>query len=187
MKEEVRKELIKLRKNLSKNEILEKSEKIKNKLFKMTEFKESPTILFYVSYDNEVYTHEMIKDSITNKKNVVVPLTDKKNKILILSKLDSWDDLNPGAYNILEPKKEKIKEISVDELDLIIVPGVGFDQQGHRIGHGKGYYDNLLKNSEKLTIGLAFEFQIIKNIPIEKHDIPIDKIVTEKRLIDCKN
>jgi 5-formyltetrahydrofolate cyclo-ligase len=187
MKEEVRKELIKLRKNLSKNEILENSEKIKNRLFKMTEFRESSTILFYVSYDNEVYTHKMIKESITIKKNVVVPLTDKKNKILILSKLDSWDDLGPGAYNILEPKKEKIKEISVNELDLIIVPGVGFDNHGHRIGHGKGYYDNLLKNFEKLTIGLAFEFQIIKNIPIEKHDIPIDKIVTEKRLIDCKN
>jgi len=187
MKEEVRKELIKLRKNLSKNEILEKSEKIKNRLFKMTEFRESSTILFYVSCDNEVYTHEMIKESITNKKNVIVPLTDKKNKILILSKLDSWDDLSIGAYNIFEPKKEKIKEISVDELDLIIVPGVGFDQHGHRIGHGKGYYDNLLKNSDIRTIGLAFEFQIIKKIPIEKHDIPIDKIVTEKRLIDCKN
>jgi 5-formyltetrahydrofolate cyclo-ligase len=187
MKEEVRKELIKLRKNLSKNEILENSEKIKNRLFKMTEFRESSTILFYVSYDNEVYTHKMIKESITIKKNVVIPLTDKKNKILILSKLDSWDDLGLGAYHILEPKKEKIKKISIDELDLIIVPGVGFDNHGHRIGHGKGYYDNLLKNFEKLTIGLAFEFQIIKNIPIEKHDIPIDKIVTEKRLIDCKN
>ena len=183
MKEEVRKELIKLRKNLSKEELLEKSNKIKNRLFKINEFVQSTTILFYVSYDNEVYTHEMIKDSITNKKNVAVPVTDKKNKKLILSKLESWDDLSLGAYNILEPKKEKIKEISIDEIDLIIVPGVGFDESGHRIGHGKGYYDNLLKNSKSPTIGLAFEFQVIKNIPSEKHDIPIDKIVTEERII----
>jgi len=186
MKDRIRKELIDLRKNLSKNDVLKKSNKIKNRLFKMKEFKLASTILFYVSYDNEVYTHEMIKDCITNKKNVVVPVTDKKNKLLILSKLESWDDLCLGAYNIFEPKKEKIKEISIDKLDLIIAPGVGFDQQGHRIGHGKGYYDNLLKNSKAPTIGLAFEFQIIKNIPIEKHDIPMDEIVTEKRIIVCK-
>ena len=186
MKEEIRKELIDLRKNLSNIEVLEKSNKIKNRLFKMKEFNDASTILFYVSYDNEVYTHEMIKDCITNKKNVVVPITDIKNKKLIISKLESWDDLSLGAYNILEPKKEKIKEISIDELDLIIAPGVGFDEKGNRIGHGKGCYDNLLKNSKASIIGLSFEFQIIKNIPIEKHDIPIDKIVTEKRIIVCK-
>ncbi len=186
MKNKVRRELMKLRKNLSKYEVLQKSNKIKNRLFKMKEFKQASTIMFYVSYDNEVYTHEMIKDCIANKKNVVVPIVDKKNKKLILSKLGSWDDLRPGAYNILEPKKEKIKEISIDELDLIIVPGVGYDEQGNRIGHGKGYYDNLLKNSIALTIGLAFEFQIIKKIPIEKHDVTINKIVTEERIIVSK-
>ncbi len=187
MKQEVRKKLLMLRKNLSKNEVLEKSEKIKYRLFKMSEFTQASTILFYVSYDNEVYTYEMIKESIANKKKVVVPFTDIANKRIVPSKLDNWDDLKPGAYNILELNKEKIKEISISELDLIIVPGVGFDKHGHRIGHGKGYYDNLLKNSEKLTIGLAFEFQIIENIPIEKHDVSIKKIVTEKRVIYCKN
>ncbi len=109
MKNKVRRELMKLRKNLSKYEVLQKSNKIKNRLFKMKEFKQASTIMFYVSYDNEVYTHEMIKDCIANKKNVVVPIVDKKNKKLILSKLGSWDDLRPGAYNILEPKKRKNK------------------------------------------------------------------------------
>jgi len=186
MKDEVRKKLINLRKNLSKEEVLEKSCKIRDRLFKMKDFKQASTILFYVSYNNEVYTHDMIKFCISNKKNVVVPIADKKNNKLILSKLENWDDLSIGSYNILEPKKEKMKEISVDEIDLIIVPGVGFDEKGHRIGHGKGYYDSLLKNVKSPTIGLAFEFQIIKNIPFEKHDVPVDKIVTEKRIIFCK-
>lgn len=186
MKNKVRKKLISLRKNISKEELLEKSNKIKNRLFKMKDFKQVSTILFYVSYNNEVCTHEMIKDSIKNRKNVVVPVTDKKNKKLILSKLESWDELIPGAYNILEPKKEKIKEISIKDIDLIIVPGVGFDEKGNRIGHGVGYYDNLLKNSKSKFIGLAFEFQVIKNIPIEEHDIKMDKIVTEERIIICK-
>ena len=186
MKEDIRKRLIEKRKKLSEKELLEKSKQIKKRLFEMSEFQKASNILFYVSYDNEVYTHEMIKDSISNKKNIVVPVTDKKNNDLILSKLNSWDDLTLGAYYILEPKKEKIKEISIDELDLIIVPGVGFDSCGNRIGHGKGYYDKLLKNSEALTIGLSFEFQVVEKIPNEKHDVSIDMIVTEKKILRIK-
>ncbi len=185
MKEELRGELIKKRKELPKNEVLEKSKQIEKGLFEVDEFKKASTILFYVSYDNEVYTHEMIKECISEK-NIVVPVTDKLRGKMILSKLDNWGDLAIGSYNILEPKKEKIKEISIDDVDLIIVPGVGFDERGNRLGHGKGYYDNLLKNSTSLKISLAFDFQIVENIPTEKHDIPVDKIITEKRVIDCK-
>ena len=185
MKNKIRQELILKRKNLLKNEVLEKSKEIKNRLFEIDEFKKASTILFYVSYDNEVYTHEMIKYNISIGKNILVPVTDKQHRRLIISKLNNWNDLVVGPYNILEPKKEKIKEISVDNVDLIIVPGVGFDEKGHRIGHGKGYYDKFLKNSKSISIGLAFEFQIVKYIPTEKHDISVKKIVTEKRVIDC--
>ena len=82
-----------------------------------------------------------------------------------------WDDLEPGSYGILEPNSEKIRKISTEKIDLIIVPGIGFDSKGNRIGHGKGYYDNLLKNSKKaIHIGLAFEKQIVIKIPVEYHD-----------------
>ena len=185
MKEELRKELMKIRNNLSESELLEKSKQIKKRLYEMKEFQQASAILFYVSYDNEVYTHDMIKECIS-KKNIVVPITDKQKRRLILSKLDNWDDLTIGSYNILEPKKDKIKPVSIDDVDLIVVPGVGFDEKGNRLGHGKGYYDNLLNHSNALKIALAFEFQIVENIPTEKHDIPVDKIVTEKRIIDCQ-
>lgn len=186
MKEELRKKIMKMRKNLSKFEVLEKSNQIKKNLFDIKELKQARTILFYISYDNEVYTHDMIKESMSSGKNVVVPVSDKENRRLILSELDSWDDLDYGSYNILEPEKEKIKEISADKIDLITVPGVAFDTRGHRIGHGMGYYDGLLKKSKKaLHIGLAFEFQIVDKVPEKKHDIPVDKIVTEERIIDC--
>jgi 5-formyltetrahydrofolate cyclo-ligase len=187
MKDEVRRILIEQRNNLTKKEILEKSNIIKNKLFELKEFKNAGTILFYVSYDNEVFTHEMIIQSISNKKNVIVPISDKKKKKLILSKLKNWDDLSIGSYGILEPKKEKIKKVSINKIDLIIVPGVGFDIKGNRIGHGKGYYDILLLNSKVLRIGLAFELQIVKKIPVESYDIAVNKIVTEKKVINCSN
>jgi len=187
MKHKIRKELIKTRKKLSKKEVLEKSNRIKKRLFGINEFKKASTILFYVSYDNEVYTHDMIKESMSNNKNVIVPISDRKNRRLILSKLNNWDDLILGSYGILEPSKDKIKETSIEKVDLIIVPGVGFDKTGRRIGHGKGYYDNLLKNSTNaLHIGLAFEAQIVKKIPTESHDLPVNKIITEKRVIDCR-
>lgn len=186
MKREIRKTILEIREKLPKKEVFEKSNSIKNKLFEMKEFREADSILFYVSYDNEVYTHDMVKECITYKEQIGVPISNKKNRSLILSRLSKWDDLEIGSYGILEPKKDKIKEISIDDIDLIIVPGVVFDETGHRVGHGKGYYDNLLRNSKKaLHIGLAFEFQIVNIVPVEKHDIPVDKIVTEKRVIDC--
>ena len=108
MKNHIRKQLIKTRRNLTFNEVLDKSKIIKNKLFRTKDFKQASTILFYISYNNEVYTHEMIKEQLTSEKIIVVPISDKKNRSLILSELENWDDLSVGSYNILEPKKEKI-------------------------------------------------------------------------------
>jgi 5-formyltetrahydrofolate cyclo-ligase len=188
MKQELRKAILEIRRKLPTKEVFEKSDSIKNKLFEMKEFKGADSILFYVSYDNEVFTHDMIKECLSNGKDVIVPISNKENKNLILSKLNEWNDLNIGSYGILEPRVDKIKNISIDEIDMVVVPGVGFDEKGRRIGHGKGYYDNLLRNSKKaFHIGLAFEFQIVERIPAEKHDIPVDKIVTEKRIIPCSN
>jgi len=188
MKGKLRKELMEIKRNLSKIEVLNKSNQIKERLFSLKEFKQAHAVLFYISYDNEVYTHDMIKESISKGKRIVVPISDKENRRLILSEFDEWNNLEPGSYGILEPRKDKIKEISVEEVDLIIVPGVGFDEKGHRIGHGKGYYDNLLRNSTKaLHIGLAFELQIVDHVPTEEHDVPLDGIITEKRVINCKD
>ena len=186
MKDELRKIVKEKRNRLQKIDVLTKSSQIKKRVFDLKEFKQAKTVLFYVSYDNEVYTHDMIKECLLSDKTVIVPITDKESRRLILSELNNWDDLEIGSYNILQPKKERMKEISLDMIDLIIIPGVGFDEQGHRIGHGMGYYDRLLNGSQNIShIGLAFEFQIVDEIPAEKHDLPVDKIVTEERIIDC--
>jgi len=183
-KDQLRKEIKKKRKNLSKDELREKSTAIKNRLFKMKLFRHAQTILFYVSYSNEVYTHDMIKESIAIGKHVIVPKSVTQDNTLILSKLKSWGDLEIGAYNILEPKKETIGEVDVESIDLIIVPGVVCDESGNRIGHGKGYYDRLLNKSQNMpAIGLAFELQMVDNIESEQHDEKIDVIITEDRIM----
>ena len=186
MKDRLRKSIEKKRNTLSTSEVLEKSSRIKKRIFEMDLFRDAQTILFYVSYGNEVYTHDMIKESISLGKTVVVPKSVTKNNALILSRLTDWNNLEVGAYNILEPKQESIEQVDVESIDLIIVPGVVFDESGNRIGHGKGYYDRLLDDSQNIpNIGLAFELQMIDNIESEKHDEKIDVVITEDRIVKC--
>ena len=112
---------------------------------------------------------------------------------LELFHLQSMDELETGMYGILEPSQElrrlPQKQVELKELDLIMVPGVGFDANGARMGHGKGYYDKLLENARPDTplVALAFECQIFDEIPVASHDVFMDKIITESRLIECGN
>jgi 5-formyltetrahydrofolate cyclo-ligase len=184
MKEKLRKEIKEKRRKLSKEEQRKKSKLIKRELFSLKEYKNVKTVLFYVSYNSEVFTHDMIKDAL-EKKKVVVPISNVNNETLILSILESWSDLKPNSYGILEPKREYIKEISINDIELIIVPGVAFDKYGNRVGHGKGYYDKLLEKAKAKSVGLCFEFQLSEKIPIKSYDIPVDMIITEKRIIYC--
>jgi 5-formyltetrahydrofolate cyclo-ligase len=186
MKEKLRKEIKEKRKKQTKEENRKKSKEIKEKLFGLSEYMDANTVLFYISYNGEVFSHEMIKEALKDK-IVVVPISNTKDETLSLSVLESWDDLEIGSYGIFEPRKECIKEVSIDDIDLIIIPGVAFDLKGNRMGHGKGYYDKLLEKTKATSIGLCFECQIIDRIPTEKHDIPVTMIITEERIIDCNN
>lgn len=186
MKKILREQILKRRMALAPSEVLEKSVLIQQRLFNSSWYQDAHTILFYVSYNNEVHTHVMVQDSLLHGKTVIVPKTDTKNKTLILSALFSWDDLCPGAYTILEPREKCIKEVLLASIDLCIIPGVVFDCNGNRIGYGGGYYDRLFKTRNHAhRIGLAFEVQIVSTIPSERHDVQVDKIITEERIIEC--
>ena len=186
MKNKIRSEILKTRRCLTQADVAEKSKRIKQRVFGLDVYKKAKTILFYVSYGNEVSTHEMIQESLAAGKRVVVPKANEKNHTLSLSLLSEWGELSPCSYNILEPRSECIKEVAVKSIDLMILPGVVFDEKGNRIGHGLGYYDRLLQIEKKApVIALAFECQVVKNIPAEKHDMRVEKIITEDRVIDC--
>ena len=186
MKEILRKQIKEKRRKQTKEEQRKKSKEIKEKLFSLKEYKDAKTVLFYISYNGEVFTHEMIKEALKNKK-VVVPISNKEKQTLGLSVLESWSDLEISSYDILEPKKECIKNVSIDDIDLIVVPGVAFDRNGNRMGHGKGYYDKLLSTTKATTIGLCFGFQLVEKIPTEPHDKPVNILITEKKLLNRNN
>lgn len=178
-KEKIRKKLIKKRNSLSTYEVLKKSNEIILNLKKLKEFKKARRIACYISFGNEVYTHGLIKEFL-NKKEILVPFVDREKKELKLSYIKDWKELHQGAYGILEPKKEFLK--IRNDVDLILVPGIAFDERGHRIGYGEGYFDRLLSKIDAVKIGLAYEFQILKEIPYEEHDEKVDIIVSEKKI-----
>jgi len=186
----VRGNLKSLRSKLPRKEVVTKSDQIQKMLFSSSEFQCAKTVCFYVAKGNEVQTERMIKDSLQLGKRVLVPITDKKSGKLVLSELFDFDsELEPGTFGILEPKPACRREVSATEAEVIIVPGVAFDIRGHRMGHGKGYYDRFLRHVSSLKtgalfVGLAYESQVLDEIPHGPNDMPVHRIVTEKRVIN---
>ncbi|MBL7054519.1 5-formyltetrahydrofolate cyclo-ligase [Candidatus Woesearchaeota archaeon] len=186
MKQTLKKQIIKKRNSLTEQEVKEKSKKIIGNLKALEEFQKAKNILFYVSVNNEVDTHEIIKELLkAEEKNIIVPYTMRGKPRIFLSKLKDFTELEPRSFGILEPKEKYIKGVDKGKLDLIIVPGIAFDKNGHRIGYGYGYYDRFLKtiNEDTVKIGLAYKFQIIEKIPEEEHDVPLNIIVMAKEII----
>jgi len=184
MKKSLRESMLEKRNSLSKEEIAEISIKIKENLFGLDEFKKSKVVMFYVSFNNEAYTHDMIKESFKSKL-VVVPKT--LNNEIEPSIIIDFEQLIPsGKFGILEPIEAA--KINIKNIQAVIVPGIAFDKNGHRLGFGFGYYDKFLAKVPKaLKIGLAFDFQIVDNLPIEGHDAPVDLIVTDREIIRVKD
>ncbi len=142
--------------------------------------------MFYVDVRDEVRTRQALPDALKSGKRIVVPYC--LDGELELFWLESMDELELGMYRILEPKNElrtvAAKHLQPEDLDLVMVPGVAFDRNGGRTGHGKGYYDKLLQHARKDAplVALSFECQLFEQIPAEEHDIYMDKVVTEKEV-----
>lgn len=185
-KEEIRRKILKKRLSLSSEDIRDKSQQVFLHLAETVEYRNSQNIMFYVATRSEVQTEEIIKTSIKMGKNIFIPIILPECINLAPSKIFDFDtELEKGKKGILEPKKKYYRLFPPEDIDLIIIPGVAFDLNGNRIGRGFGYYDNFLikVHSSAKIVALAFEMQIVKKIPNDKNDIPVHKIITEKRIV----
>ena len=154
-----------------------KSKKIKGKLFRTLVFKKAKIVLFYISFDGEVNTMEMLKEAQNLGKTVAVPVCEK-NKVIIKPCIYRYKaQLKKGPYGVYEPAIKKA--INLEDLDLVIVPGVAFDKRGNRLGRGKGCYDRFLKKLKPHTptIGLAFDFQILPSVPATTSDSRVERVI----------
>ncbi|MCI5675311.1 MAG: 5-formyltetrahydrofolate cyclo-ligase [Ezakiella sp.] len=179
-KKQIRKEVLQERDQFDAEKRYEYDEEILTRLLSMKAYRDAHTIMSFVSYKSEVDTHDFIKESLRRGKRVAVPVIDWDKRILIASELKSFNELEVGSYGILEPTKEFVRPLDPSFIDFVVVPGAVFDRSGNRIGYGGGYYDKLLPTlkSDALKVGIAYSFQIRENLPVEKHDIKIDMLVT---------
>ena len=182
-KEHLRSRLRKKRNNLSPELRTQKSEKITNFLCGIDEFKRSNNVFCYISYISEVETLPLINGILKKGLNLFVPKIIN-NTEMIAVKLDNLANLKLDNIGILTPK---MGETLLDTIDIAITPGIGFTKNGKRLGYGRGYYDRWFsKNVVKVKIGVAFEEQIVTKLPLEKTDINMDIIITEKEIINQK-
>ncbi|HEX6981461.1 MAG TPA: 5-formyltetrahydrofolate cyclo-ligase [Balneolaceae bacterium] len=182
-KEQWREQFLNQRDALSLEKWTELSQKVIRRLKQQSVLKTAKTIHCYVSMNErrEVNTHPLVKEMIASGKKVVVPVTDFEDGTLSHFELQSFDDLAVNKWGVLEPAKGKRAEVS--EIDLVIVPMAGGDESCNRIGYGGGFYDRFLKEVSCPKIGLSFEQNITPKLPVESFDIPLDKIVTEDRVL----
>ena len=96
--------------------------------------------------------------------------------------INSFDDLSPGAYGILEPSAGE-PTMSFEPASLCIVPALSYDEKGNRLGFGKGYYDRFLSGFKGIKTGICYELSLCETLPADDHDIRVDNIVTEDRII----
>lgn len=189
MKSAIRSEMVKKREAMIKGEAEEKSAKIAERLSSMAEYKNSKAVMFYSAKGREVGTARLIKSALENGKKVMLPVTNISKGEIEIGMIESYPEgMKKGPFGIMEPEKGGIGD---DELETVIVPGVAFDSRGHRLGYGKGFYDQLLgrlaaKGIKVRNIGLAYDFQVVEKLPAEAHDHRMNFIVTDKKTIRCR-
>lgn len=184
--QKLRKDTLNARDALSKDEISKASETICKTLLTLPEIVNSNTLFIYVSFRSEVSTFSLIEALTAAGKTVTVPITRIKERRLDAIKItDIAADLEPGYCNIPEPTQALCATNIVDpsKIDAILLPGSVFDKRGGRFGYGGGYYDRFVSNIPRaIRMGLAFELQVIDEIPLQPHDELLNFVVTESKV-----
>ncbi|MCM1490073.1 MAG: 5-formyltetrahydrofolate cyclo-ligase [Muribaculum sp.] len=172
-KSEIRRNIKRLRMMLSEMEKEEAASEVFAQLEKTAAFMMAQNILMYHSLPDELSTISFLK-KWKDRKNFFLPRVNGVN-LDLLPYIES--ELERGAFDIEEPQGSELA--NVEDIDLMIIPAVAFDRRGNRLGRGKGFYDRLLATSRATKIGVGYEFQLMEELPSEKHDVPMDMVITQ--------
>lgn len=179
-KSDIRKIYHAKRRSMTSNDVIIKSSAIQNKIFDADWYKNSNTIMIYISFQNEVDTHKIIEKALGFGKRVIVPVCVGEND-LIPVEINNHTKMKTNKYGILEPESNVKYE---GEIESVIVPGVAFDRNFNRVGFGRGYYDRFLSTyPNSLKVGICFQNQLCDKIDADSNDIPMNIIITEEEII----
>ena len=164
--------------NMNKEEKERRNLRIRERLFLNPKFQKANIIMSYVSKSYEVDTWTIIEKSLEMGKKVAVPYVLKGDRLMLPSLILDCKELVKGSYGVYQPHPDNIRRVDLNQLDLLLVPGVAFDKAGNRLGHGKGYYDRFLKKVPyTYSLGLSYEFQVLERLPISMLDRPVSSLI----------
>ncbi len=179
-KRSIRQQLLKQRRLLDDETCLQQSVMVQQQLLSTDQYCQSEVVALYAPIHNEVLTNDLFSSAIRNQKKVCFPRV--KHDSLQFLPVDKRSQLLPGAFGVDEPTGSNV--VPFEEIDLIVVPGVAFDRSGYRLGYGQGYYDRAVGSADRAVLaGLAFDFQIVDELPKEEHDVRLDLLVTGSEIL----
>lgn len=176
----LRDRLLKQRLSMTGEACLQLSLRVQDTLIAAPEFEAAASLALYSPIRNEVFTEKLFEAARACGKRVAYPRM--RGTHLEFLEVEALTALSPGRMGVLEPAQGG--GIPLDELELLVLPGVGFDRHGHRLGYGQGFYDRLLGHAPRRPVlaGLAYEEQVVERLPRDPHDVCIDLLVTEMHL-----
>ncbi len=184
-KDPIRKQLFTLRNAMSKDERQEKSLRACQRLMDLPAFAKARAIHAFVPFRSEIDTRPVIKQAWKAAKKVALPKVVACDHTMRNIWTQSWDQLEAGYMGIPEPKAE-LPDAELSKLELIVVPGAAFDRFGGRMGYGGGFYDRFMLQSPALRVGFCFDLQVIDAVPHCAHDLQVDLLVTDERVMVCE-
>ncbi|QEO62836.1 5-formyltetrahydrofolate cyclo-ligase [Bacillus altitudinis] len=180
MKKELRLQTLAMLDQISAEEFNRHASLLHEHVLKLSEWKQAKTIALTMSRGKEIPTMPLIEKAWEEGKTVCIPTCFPKTKEMVFYEYTPETKMTSSYFGLLEPDPLEATVVHKEAIDLIIVPGVCFDQRGYRIGFGGGYYDRYLADYHGVTIALCLSLQQTRHIPAEAHDIPVSMIVSEK-------
>lgn len=175
-KKELRKIVRAAKNEVPLEEKIRRSQHIMQQVEQLATFRNADTVLLYWSMDDEVYTHDFVMRWY-KEKTILLPCVDGDD--LLLRRYTGPDSMQPGPQFCIPEPVGPVFE-ALEQVKMIVVPGVAFDRNKNRMGRGRGFYDRLLKSTPNaVKVGVAFSFQIFDKIPTEPFDVPMDEVVSE--------
>jgi|SRR5690625_3513363 len=182
-KNAIREQTLKMLRQLSKQERMDIEAKLTRQLFQSELWINAKVLGITFSTDIEWDTEPIIKRAWQEQKIVAIPKTNPRHATMDFYEIFSHSTLHKGFGGILEPEANEKFKVTKNKIDLLVVPGVVFNQCGYRIGFGGGYYDRFLVDFKGTTVSLVSAIQLVNSIPIEEHDINVQFIITEHNLL----
>jgi 5-formyltetrahydrofolate cyclo-ligase len=185
-KNHLRNALRRQRQNLPPELVQEDSARIRDRLLSLDRFREAKSVMLYLPARGEVDTWPLLDHFWARGGEILLPrCCENAPGIMEAYAVTSRDDLGPGCFGLVEPQAKRARKVRVPEPEVILVPALAFDRRGYRLGFGGGYYDRFLPtlSCSPLLIGPAYAFQILKSIPVEPWDRPVEMIATPDSLL----